>query len=112
MTVIVDSTREFFEKMASGDIRYALELFTTLLSSGHTDLVGIITMKIAANSKRTIQSHEVLKSIALGKHEGYNSKKSFIINLFRVYNDGFHSHFVAIRILEVLWIRSSNTRKS
>lgn len=83
-------------------MRQALELFRDLVTSGHTDVSRFITNMVAHDRPKLYRSDEVLKSLALTDYANYNSEKSRIVNLFSINNDGFYSHFVTIRILEVL----------
>lgn len=96
-TIKEPETKELFEKISSGNMRNALEIFRTFATSGHTKLPRTLVSK-----SQKIHSHEVLKSIGLSNYINYSSDTSKILNLFRIYQDGFYSHFITLRILELL----------
>lgn len=95
-------TKDLFENISSGDMRYALECFGAMVTSGHTDLEKLFKQVVNTGNPKLLYHWEVLNSIALGRYKYYSSEKSIIVNLFSTFKDGFYSHFVLIRILEML----------
>ncbi|MED1947088.1 MULTISPECIES: hypothetical protein [Brevibacillus] len=101
-TISTQYTKGIIENLSSGNMRQALELFRDLVTSGHTDVSRFVNNMVLQERPKLYRPDEVLKSLALTDYVIYNSEKSKIINLFTINKDGFFSHFVTIRILQVL----------
>jgi hypothetical protein len=89
------------EALSANNMRLALDMFQTFLSSGHTNTDEYIQAYITTGSYN-IPHHALVRSLALGDRRHYDSEKSRIINLFSVEDDGFYSHFTKVRILHHL----------
>lgn len=90
------------EALAANDVRQALDMFATFLTSGHTNTDEYI--KIYIDSRRyRVPFHHVFRSIALAERRYFDSRKSLIDNLFSLEDDGFFSHFQKIRVLRYLY---------
>ncbi|GGI98440.1 hypothetical protein [Paenibacillus hunanensis] len=101
-TIKNSQTKNLLEQISSGNMRYALEFFSDMNTSGHTNLIKLFKDLTFKDQPKMLNHWEVLKSIALGKYEIYNNDKSSVANLFQTFEDGFFSHFVLIRVLEKL----------
>lgn len=103
-TLKTEEAKELFRNLSSGNIRAALEIFRSLTTSQYTNLKNIIDYNVgAAAIYKPIPLDKLIKSIGLGQGAYYNSKNSKIVNMFQnnLY-DGFHSHFINFRIIEIL----------
>ena len=89
------------ESIAYGNMRLALRLFSSFITSGATDIGKIISF-YSQGKGYTVPFHEFTKSIMLGNYRFYKESRSPIINLFGVTRLPNASHFTAIRILKYL----------
>jgi hypothetical protein len=89
------------ECLSANDVRQALDMFGTFLTSGHTNTDEYIRTYVTSRSY-TVPFHHVLRSIAFAERRYYDSGRSLIENVFSVEDDGFYSHFQKIRILRYL----------
>jgi hypothetical protein len=100
--------RFFLESIAMGNLRKAMEIFSSFLVSGHTDAGKFL----AAGSGYSIPLHEFIKSIGLGDNRTYQSELSPIMNLFTIQDESRPSHFTKIRILELLYFNRNRSTAS
>lgn len=102
-TIQQDEIKVIINNLSSGDIRKGLSIFKEIITSGHVDLNNIFNYPLHPDRKKTIPYDKVLKAIGLADQTFYDSNKSAIMNLFRTnLKDGFYSHFINFRILEIL----------
>jgi energy-coupling factor transporter ATP-binding protein EcfA2 len=99
--------RFFLESIAMGNLRRAMEIFSSFLVSGHTD-----AGKILAIGRYYIPLHEFIKSIGLGDNRNYQSELSPILNLFSISDESKPSHFTKVRILELLYFKRNRSDAS
>lgn len=89
----------FFESIAGGDMRRALELFNLFLLSGNTKVYEMLQI-FNQTGNYQIAYHHVIKSIAFGESKYYSSKRSDIMNLFDINIENSTSHFLHLKILQ------------
>ena len=91
----------FIEAICFGNMRSALEMFTTFLISGATDVDKMLNI-YRRDGNYFVGFHEFIKSIMLGERKYYKEEQSPILNVFDcgVYKNS--SHFTALRILYLL----------
>jgi hypothetical protein len=96
------------ESIAFGNMRLALRLFNSFVTSGATDIRKIINFH---SQKRgyTVPFHEFTKSIMLGEFRFYKESRSPIVNMFNITRNNNSSHFTALRILKYLHAYADNT---
>ena len=94
-------TRLFLEALAAGDVRHGLDLFTTFLRSGHTNMNEYFKLLVEQGTY-TVPLHHLLRGVAFGEHRFYDSSKSLVANVFSIEDDGFYSHFTKLRLLRHL----------
>lgn len=90
-----------FRDLSTNNLRYALNLFTTFLTSGHTNTNEYINIYLTSG-EYFIPNHAIIRSLALGDFKYYRSEYNNIGNLLKFSNDGFFSHFTKLKILESL----------
>lgn len=91
----------FVEAICFGNMRSALQMFTTFLVSGATDVDKILHI-YNRDGAYFIAFHEFLKSVMLGERQYYKESQSPIMNVFDCGTQKNSSHFTAIRILSLL----------
>jgi hypothetical protein len=89
-------------------MRFALQLFTTFLTSGATD-VGKMLWIAERSGTYNVPYHEFVKSIMLGDRAYYKEEASPILNIFNVSSHRNASHFNAHRIIRVLLAHRGET---
>jgi len=89
------------ESVAYGNMRLALKLFNSFVTSGATDIAKIVNIYTQGKGY-TVPFHEFIKSIMLGDYRYYKESRSPILNLFNVTRHQNASHFTALRILKYL----------
>jgi hypothetical protein len=94
--------RFFLESIAMGNLRKALDIFSSFLTSGHTDAGKILSIYRSADAY-TIPLHEFIKSIGLGDNRYYHGELSFVLNLYSISDESRPCHFTKLRILEYLY---------
>lgn len=95
-------TRLFLESLGAGDVRHGLDLFTTFLRSGHTNMDEYLKRLIDTGSY-VVPLHHLVRGVAFGDYKYYDSGQSLIANLFSIENDGYYSHFTKVRVLRHLY---------
>src|SRR5205814_6995763 len=88
----------FIESICFGNMRLALQMFTTFLASGATDVDKMLSIYRREGSYY-VAYHEFVKSIILGDRQYYREEQSPIRNLFDCGSQRNSSHFTAIRII-------------
>ncbi len=96
-----DRIARFIKAICYGNMRFALELFVTFLTSGATD-VGKMLKIYKRDGWYNIAYHEFLKSIMLGDWAYYKQERSPIYNMFNAGSEPNASHFTAWRIIHSL----------
>ncbi len=89
------------ESIAYGNMRLALNLFNSFITSGATDVPKIIRL-YHQRGGYTVPFHEFAKSVILGDYQYYRDTRSLIGNLFEVSRKPNASHFTSLRILNYL----------
>jgi hypothetical protein len=87
--------------IAYGNMRLALTLFNTFITSGATDIMKILRL-YTERGNYTVPFHEFAKSVMLGDYLYYRESRSLFANLFHVSRKPNASHFTALRILNYL----------
>jgi AAA ATPase domain len=91
----------FVECICFGNMRSALEMFTTFLTSGATDVDKMLV--ICRNyGSYYVSFHEFLKSVMLQDRAYYKEDQSPILNLFNCTSERNSSHFTGLRVLKLL----------
>lgn len=91
----------FVDALCFGNMRLALQMFTTFLASGVTD-VGKMLHIYRRDGRYVIAFHEFVKSIILGDRKYYKENASPILNVFDCGMEKNSSHFTALRLLRFL----------
>lgn len=99
------------EAICFGNIRLALQMFTTFLTSGATDVDKMLHI-YRRDGAYYVAFHEFLKSVMLDERKYYKESQSPIMNVFDCGSERNASHFTALRLLEpLLQRRGENTRE-
>jgi hypothetical protein len=91
----------FVDALCFGNMRLALQMFTTFLASGATD-VGKMLYIYRRDGRYVIAYHEFVKSIMLGDRNYYKESASPILNVFDCGIEKNSGHFTALRLLRFL----------
>ena len=91
----------FIECICFGNMRAALQMFTTFLTSGATDVDKMLLIYRQSGSYN-VPFHEFLKSVMLQDRAYYKEDQSPILNVFNCTSDRNSSHFTALRVLALL----------
>jgi hypothetical protein len=91
----------FIEALCFGNMRLALQMFTTFLVSGATDVAKMLLI-YHRDGNYFVPMHEFLKSVMLGDRKYYKEAESPIVNVFDCSADKNASHFTALRCLALL----------
>jgi hypothetical protein len=100
------------ERLTMGNMRSALSMFRTFISSGNTKIDKILDIYSGNKSRRVpyhVPFHEFTKSVMLGDHRYYSEAHSSVVNVFALSGYGPGSHFTALRILTYLMLASNRT---
>jgi len=89
----------FLVSCAQKDMRKALDLFRSLITSGY---MNINEMLSTDGNIYNLQIHQVLKPLMTPQKYFYQEKSSLIPNIFQLRNLENGSHFTSIRILKYL----------
>jgi hypothetical protein len=103
-TIRNEETVDLLKYMSAGNIRTALDIFSDIVTSGHTNLHAALNYLYKdPKNNNGIAFDKILKSVGMGKNVVYDAKNSRLLNLFDMNNfDGFYSHFINFRIIEIL----------
>lgn len=99
------------ESIAYGNMRLALNLFNTFITSGATDVPKIIHA-YSTSGGYSVPFHEFAKSVMLGDYQYYKESRSLVLNLFNVTRTPNASHFTTLRILKYLQERGGGNGRS
>ncbi|OMI06631.1 P-loop NTPase fold protein, partial [Bacillus swezeyi] len=112
-TLKTEEAEDLLKYLSSGNVRYALEIFSDIVTSGHSNLFQILNYKYEdTQESKIVPFDKLVKSVGLSIGENYNSKNSKLINLFENYSfDGFGSHFINFRIFDILKEHSNESFK-
>ena len=91
----------FIEAICFGNMRLALDMFTTFLASGATDVDKMLRIYRKTDAYN-VAFHEFVKSIMLGDRRYYKESNSPVMNLFDCGLEKNSSHFTSLRILKLL----------
>jgi len=95
------SIARFIEAICFGNMRLALQMFATFLTSGATDVDKMLNI-YRRDGSYFVAFHEFVKSIMLGDRAYYRESQSPIVNLFECGVEKNSSHFTTLRILALL----------
>lgn len=84
--------------VSNGDIRLALGMFKTFISSGNLNTDKILNVYLQ-DGDYTVPFHEFAKSVILGSRKYFKNNTSHTINLFNRSSARHSSYFTAVRIL-------------
>jgi len=98
----------FIECICFGDMRLALQMFTTFLTSGATDVDKMLNI-YRRDGGYNVAFHEFLKSVMLQERAYYKEDQSPILNIFNCTSEKNASHFTALRVLALLLERRSES---
>jgi hypothetical protein len=91
----------FIESICFGNMRLALQMFATFLTSGVTDVDKMLRI-YQREGAYFVAFHEFIKSVMLGDRRYYSESGSPIMNVFDCGSERNSSHFTGIRILRIL----------
>lgn len=91
----------FIEAVCFGNMRNALQMFATFLTSGATDVDKMLRI-FRREGGYYIAFHEFVKSVMLGDRKYYKESESPILNLFETGSEPNSSHFTSVRLLNIL----------
>lgn len=91
----------FIECICFGNMRSALQMFTTFLTSGATDVDKMLFI-YRRQGVYNVAFHEFIKSIMLQDRAYYKEEQSPIFNVFNCTSEKNASHFTALRVLALL----------
>jgi hypothetical protein len=91
----------FIEAICFGNMRLALQMFTTFLTSGATDVDKMLLIYRREGSYY-VAFHEFVKSIMLGDRKYYRESQSPVMNVFDVGAQRNSSHFTSLRLINAL----------
>src|ERR1017187_9201595 len=94
----------FIEALCFDNMRLALDMFTTFMTSGVTDVDKMLTI-YRASGVYYVAFHEFVKSIMLGERRYYKDRASALMNLFDCGGERNASHFTCLRIIRALSVR-------
>jgi hypothetical protein len=96
----------FIEALCFGNMRLALRMFSTFMTSGATDVDKMLTIYRRSEPRSYyVAFHEFVKSIMLNERRYYKDSASPILNVFDCAAERNSSHFSALRILRMLLLR-------
>lgn len=98
----------FIECICFGNMRAALQMFTTFLTSGATDVDKMLLI-YRRDGMYHVAFHEFLKSVMLQDRAYYKEDQSPILNLFNCTSEKNSSHFTCLRVLNMLLDRRSES---
>ncbi len=100
----------FIEAICFGNMRFALQMFTTFLTSGATDVDKMLAI-YRRDGSYYVAFHEFVKSIMLGDRAYYRERPSVIMNVFDCGAERNSSHFTALRALALLLAHRGETTR-
>lgn len=100
----------FIDHLCFGNMRVALQMFSTFLVSGATDVDKMLRI-YRRDGNYFVAFHEFLRSIMLGERFYYKESYSTILNVFECGQEKNSSHFTSLRILSILNIHKCESSK-
>lgn len=100
----------FIDHLCFGNMRNALQMFSTFLVSGATDVEKMIRI-YRRDGNYYVAFHEFLRSIMLGERYYYKEAFSVVLNVFECGQERNSSHFTSLRILSILDIHRNESAK-
>lgn len=100
----------FIDHLCFGNMRVALQMFSTFLVSGATDVDKMLRI-YKRDGNYFVAFHEFLRSIMLGERYYYKEAYSTILNVFECGQEKNSSHFTSLRILSILNLHRSESTK-
>jgi hypothetical protein len=91
----------FIEYLCFGNMRLALNMFSTFMTSGATDVDKMLHI-YRRSGAYYVAFHEFVKSIMLGERRYYKDAASPIMNVFDCGAGRNASHFTALRVIRLL----------
>jgi hypothetical protein len=91
----------FIECICFGNMRSALQMFTTFLTSGATDVDKMLLI-YRRDGAYNVAFHEFLKSVMLQDRAYYKEEQSPLFNIFNCTSEKNASHFTSLRLLALL----------
>jgi hypothetical protein len=91
----------FIECICFGNMRSALQMFTTFLTSEATDVDKMLLI-YRRDGAYHVAFHEFLKSVMLQDRAYYKEDQSPMLNLFNCTSEKNSSHFTGMRVLSLL----------
>lgn len=91
----------FIKSICYGNMRLALEMFCTFVTSGATDVDKMLKIYYR-DGWYNLAHHEFVKAVMLGDRAYYKEEQSPICNVFNVGSEPNSSHFTAWRIIRSL----------
>lgn len=88
------------EAVSYGNMRFALEMFNSFITSGAADTPKMLSHFRAGGYN--IPFHEFLKCVVLGEHRFYREGRSAVMNVFDVSPSRNASHMTTLRVLNFL----------
>src|SRR5437764_9235852 len=82
-------------------MRFALQMFTTFLTSGATDVDKMLAI-YRREGAYYVAFHEFVKSVMIGDRAYYREGPSVIMSVFDCGAERNSSHFTALRVLALL----------
>ena len=106
---------EFIDNISYGNIRLALELITTFISSGHVDTEKILEkdeehIKSHDNQRYLVPVHEFLRAIIYGDHKYFYPSATCVSNLFDISKKDPREHFLVCILIDYLNRSSSKSK--
>jgi Type I restriction enzyme R protein N terminus (HSDR_N) len=100
----------FIKTICHGNMRFALEMFCTFLTSGVTDVEKMLRI-YDRDGWYNVAYHEFVKAIILGDRAIYKEDQSPICNLLNVGPEPNSSHFTACRVIAALMKHRGETTR-
>ena len=98
----------FIEALGFGNMREALDMFSTFLYSGVTNVDKMLLI-YERDGNYFVAFHEFAKSIILGDRKYYKDSESKVMNVFDCSQDRNSSHFTTLRLLSLLLAYHNST---
>jgi hypothetical protein len=98
----------FIQSLAYGNMRLALSMLNTFMTSGTTDVGKILYKYLHQRDPYKVPFHEFVKSITLGEFRYFKEDRSPVTNIYDVQAAPNSSHFTGIRLLRYLDSRRNN----
>jgi KaiC/GvpD/RAD55 family RecA-like ATPase len=103
----------FVNDVSGGNMRQALRFLNAFMTSGNTDVDEMINIEsnlpnnVPEYAHYQIPFHHIIKSIVLEDYKYYSSSRSNVMNVFEVNPQYTDSHFIHLRVLSYLNLRTN-----